>query len=120
MRDFKSVRAWQDARNLVRAVYDATARFPWSDQKGIGEQMRRAAVSVPSNLAEGAGRESDVEYARFVGIALGSLNELESQLLIASDLALADPDRPRALAAEAAQLRKMTWSLQRRLRRRAV
>ena len=79
--------AWQQALNLVKSIYSATASFPKSELYGLTSQMRRAAVSIPSNIAEGAARESTAEFIRFLYIARGSLAELETQILIAKDLA---------------------------------
>ena len=72
--------------NLVRSIYTLTAAFPLEERYGLSGQMRRAAVSVPSNIAEGAGRETPKEFIRYLYIARGSLAELETQLLIANDL----------------------------------
>jgi four helix bundle protein len=71
---------------LVRAVYALTRGFPAEETYGLVLQLRRAAVSIPSNLAEGAGRDGRKEFVRFLSIARGSLSELETQLLIAADL----------------------------------
>jgi len=78
--------AWKEAMALVRAVYEVTRCFPADETYGLASQLRRAAVSVPSNLAEGAGRDGVREFLRFLSIARGSLSELETQLLIAADL----------------------------------
>jgi len=78
--------AWKISRRLVSAVYLMTQGFPKEELFGLAAQMRRAAVSVPSNIAEGAARTGDREYAQFVSLARGSLSELETQLLIATDL----------------------------------
>jgi four helix bundle protein len=78
--------AWKQARAIVRAVYEATRSFPPEETYGLALQLRRAAVSIPSNVAEGAGRDGDREFLRFLSIARGSLSELETQLLIAADL----------------------------------
>ena len=82
--------AWKESMALVKAVYEITRDFPREEVYGLSQQMRRAAVSVPSNLAEGAARTSRKEFAQFISIAKGSLSELETQLLIAADLQYID------------------------------
>jgi four helix bundle protein len=77
---------WKEGMALVASIYQITARFPREETYGLAAQMRRAAVSVPSNIAEGAGRGGDREWLQFLRIARGSLCELETQVLIAEDL----------------------------------
>ena len=81
--DHKKLDVWKYSMDLVVHVYKITSNFPKSEVYGLTSQMRRCAVSVPSNIAEGAARNSNKEYNRFLAIALGSLSELETQLLIA-------------------------------------
>ena len=81
--------AWKEAMTLVKKVYLLTRAFPKEEVYGLTAQMRRAAISVPSNLAEGAARTGTKEFAQFLSIARGSLSELETQLLIAADLGYA-------------------------------
>ncbi|UYG06070.1 four helix bundle protein [Halomonas sp. M4R1S46] len=88
MRSYHGLHAWQQGMQLVEEVYRLTARFPSSEQFGLTSQMRRAAVSIPSNIAEGAGRGSPAEFLRFLVIARGSLNELETQCQLAQRLGL--------------------------------
>ena len=78
--------AWREAMGLVKEVYLLTKAFPKEETYGLVSQMRRAAVSIPSNLAEGAARTSSREFSQFLSIAKGSLSELETQLLISADL----------------------------------
>ena len=78
--------AWQQAMQLVKRVYEVTRIFPADEKFGLISQMRRAAVSVPSNIAEGAARQTGREFAQFLVIARGSLSELDTQLLLARDL----------------------------------
>lgn len=78
--------AWKRSRELVLNIYTLTQNFPKEEIFGLTSQMRRAAVSIPSNIAEGAARTGDKEFAQFLNIARGSLSELETQLLILSDL----------------------------------
>jgi four helix bundle protein len=82
MRPHYKLEAWKNAMDLVDDIYSVSKNFPSEEKFGLTSQMRRAAVSVPSNLAEGAARKSKKEFANFVNIAKGSLSELETQLLI--------------------------------------
>ena len=86
--------AWKRARELVLSVYRRTQAFPKEETFGLAAQMRRAAVSIPSNIAEGAARAGEREFAQFLSIARGSLSELETQLLIATDLGYIKNDDP--------------------------
>ncbi|RYG99583.1 MAG: four helix bundle protein [Alphaproteobacteria bacterium] len=85
---FQNLKVWQLAMDLVVAIYEATAEFPASERFGLTSQIRRAAVSVPSNVAEGNGRTSRKEYAYHVSVASGSLRELQSQIILAGRLGL--------------------------------
>ena len=78
--------AWQEAMRLAKMVYGLTQSFPREELYGLSSQMRRAAVSVPSNLAEGAARTGQKEFSHFLNIAKGSLSKLETQLLLSVDL----------------------------------
>ena len=86
MRDYKKIKAWELAHQLVLSVYRSTTHFPVSEQFGITSQLRRAASSVPANIAEGSGRTTDKDFLRFLDIALGSLKETEYFLLLSNDL----------------------------------
>ena len=79
---YQQLIVWQKAVDLVEAIYEGTRRFPKEELYGLTSQMRRAAVSIPSNIAEGQGRKSRGEFQHFLGIAKGSLFELETQILI--------------------------------------
>jgi four helix bundle protein len=83
---FRDLRVWQEAMKLTAEVYRGTVRFPRHELYGLSSQMRRAAVSVPSNIAEGKGHHSDKEFAHFLFHARGSLLELQTQILIAEEL----------------------------------
>ena len=85
-RSFKDLIVWQKSYALVLEIYKLTQSFPKSEQYGLSSQMRRAAVSIPSNIAEGYGRKHKAEYNHFLSIAYGSLLELETQSLLARDL----------------------------------
>lgn len=83
---YRDLEVWQKAIDLVVAIYRTTTLFPQEERYGIVSQLRRAAVSLPSNIAEGQGRKSSGEFRRFLYTALGSLMELETQLIIADRL----------------------------------
>jgi len=78
---FRDLIAWQKGMNLVRAVYQVSQRLPGDERFGLVSQMRRAAISVPANIAEGHGRSSTADFLRFLDMAIGSCSELETQLL---------------------------------------
>ena len=82
----KNLEAWKKSIELVTKVYSETKNFPQEEKYGLTNQIRRSAVSIPSNIAEGCARSSDKESVRFIDIALGSLAELETQLIIAENL----------------------------------
>ena len=86
-RKHRDLHAWQRAIELVKVIYRLTAAFPDSERFGLTAQMRRAAVSVPSNIAEGAARTTTREFLHFLGIARGSFSELDTQRVIAQELA---------------------------------
>jgi len=90
MRLHHDLRVWQDAMALVRHVYEFSSHFPSEEKFGLTAQIRRSAVSIPSNIAEGAARSSRKEFAHYLMIARGSLSELDTQLRIAHDLGFAD------------------------------
>ena len=83
---YRDLRVWQMAKSLAVSVYRATEGCPARERYGLASQMRSAAVSVPANIAEGYGRNNRREYTQFLGIANGSLKELETHLLIAEEL----------------------------------
>jgi four helix bundle protein len=85
-RKHHQLEVWQEAIALVKDVYRLTAKFPQQENYGLASQIRRAAISVPSNIAEGAGRTGDKEFLKFLSVARGSLSELETQLIIAKEL----------------------------------
>ncbi len=86
IKGYKDLIAWQKAMDLVEAVYRASRSFPAEERFGLASQIRRASVSVPSNIAEGYSRPGRNDYVRFLDIARGSANEIETQLLIAKRL----------------------------------
>ncbi len=111
MHHFKELQIWQRAMKLVKKVYDITASFPSEEKYGIVSQIRRCAVSIPSNIAEGAGRRTEKDFARFLSISLGSQFELETQLILTKDLSLISESILDSVTNELNEIQKMTRSL---------
>jgi len=86
MRNFRELKIWQLAIDLAKKIYLLTKEFPATERYGLSSQLQRAAVSIPSNIAEGASRRSEKDFARFLEIALGSAYEVETQLIIAQEV----------------------------------
>jgi four helix bundle protein len=108
---YQDLRVWQRAMDLVECVYGETRDFPKEELYGLTSQMRRAAVSIPSNIAEGKGRSTDRDRALFFCHARGSLLELETQVLIAQRLKYLTPPRTEALTKLSTELGRMLNSL---------
>ncbi|MEP2277799.1 four helix bundle protein [Maribacter sp.] len=92
MRDFKKLEIWKNGITIVKHVYSLVQKLPNEEKFGLKSQLSRAAVSVPSNIAEGCSRNSEVEFKRFLEIALGSLFEVETQLIISEELKFLDSE----------------------------
>jgi four helix bundle protein len=107
VKDFRQLKVWQRAHQLTLDIYKTTASFPRSEAYGLTPQIRRAAVSIPSNIAEGCGRSGEAELARFCHIAAGSASELEYQLLLARDLKLIKPNDYEKLTQETIEIKRM-------------
>ena len=86
MKDFRKLQVWEKSHALVLKVYKNSRTFPKEERYGLTSQLRRSAISIPSNIAEGCGRKGDAELSRFLNIALGSASELEYQCFLAQDL----------------------------------
>lgn len=85
-RNFRNYKVWQDAVEYATLVYEITGKMPWFEKKGLCDQLQRAAVSISSNIAEGAAKPSELEFAHFLDHALGSAFEVETQLLISKNI----------------------------------
>src|SRR5690606_40647112 len=90
VKSYRDLQVWREAVDLVELVYRASAAFPADERFGLTSQLRRSSVSIPSNIAEGHARPSTRDYLRFLGISLGSLAEMETQLLLAQRLGYID------------------------------
>lgn len=107
LKDYKQLVVWRKAHLLTLSVYKATANFPKDELYGLTSQIRRAASSIPANLAEGCGRDGDAELARFSVIAMGSASELEYHLLLAHDLNYVDEVTYNSLNNDLNEVRRM-------------
>jgi four helix bundle protein len=115
-RSFRELKVWQRSVELCVAVYKLTADFPHEEIYGLSSQLRRAAVSVASNLAEGYGRASKGEFRQFVGMARGSVLELQTQMAIAKALGYGREPLLETAVSLSEEIGKMTWALLRKLR----
>lgn len=107
MRDFKELKVWQKAHRFVIEVYQQSRSFPADERFGLTAHLRKSVTSVPSNIAEGCGREGERELARFLSIAAGSASESEYQLLLARDLGYLQPDMYRQLDDQVNEVKRM-------------
>ena len=115
MGNFKKLIVWQEAHALTAEIYARSARFPGIERFGLTAQLRRAAASIGANVAEGCGRDGDVELRRFVRIARGSAHELEQHLLLARDLGMLDEEEWFLLDRRVQRLSRMLSGLLRML-----
>lgn len=111
MHQFKELSVWQKAMVLATDVYAATEGFPDAEKFGLTSKIRRSAVSISSNIAEGSGRKSNKEFKQFLNIAYGSGSELESQLLIAKNLGFMKNEDYELLSGKITKIQKMIYSL---------
>jgi four helix bundle protein len=119
VRSYRDLIVWQRAYDLSLAVYRATREFPKDEVYGLRSQIRRAAISIPSNIAEGYGRRTTAEYMRALNIAYGSNCELETQLSLAADLDYIDRTAAGKLGQQTAEVERMLTALRRALARRS-
>ena len=115
MHDYRRLDVWQRSRRLVPEIYNTTSAFPADERFGLTRQLRRAAVSIPSNIAEGAGRSSPGDFGRFVRMAIGSACEVETQLDLSLDLSFLGTDEHRRLLQELGEIKAMLRGLERNL-----
>ena len=118
IRKFEQLIAWQKAMRLVTEIYRASGAFPKHELFGLTSQLRRAAVSVPSNIAEGQCRSGSREFLQFLRIAQGSLGEVETQLMIASELNYFADEQAGQLLARAAEVGRLVRGLASAIERR--
>lgn len=112
----EDLRAWQRAMTLAQDIYQTTSDFPKREIYGLTSQLRRAAVSVPSNIAEGKGRASDRELSQFLNHARGSIYEVQTQLMLAQRVGYLDKEPSTQLLAQAAEVGRLLNGLMRAIR----
>jgi len=110
VKGFRDLKVWEKAHHLTLQVYKATASFPKEEMFGLTSQIRRAAASIPANIAEGCGRSGDAELGRFLQIAMGSASELEYHLLLTRDLSLLAEKDYGQLTLEVTEIKRMLAS----------
>ena len=115
MHNFKDLRVWQKVIDLTAEIYSLLSTFPSEEKFGLVSQMKRAAVSIPSNIAEGAGRNSNKEFKYFLSISLGSLFEIETQLIIANRLELVNIKTTEQLNNTISDLQRMIFASEKTL-----
>ena len=115
VKHYKDLKIWQKGMQVSKAVYQLTSRFPADERFGLTAQMRRAAVSVPSNIAEGQARHGTREFLQFLSHAGGSLAELETQLLLSVDLGYCQVADVSSVAVEIGEMQRMLAAIRRKL-----
>jgi four helix bundle protein len=116
MKDFRSLEVWKQSHQLVLNICRHTESLPKSELFGLTSQIRRAATSIPTNIAEGCGRDGEAELGRFLNIAKGSTSEVEYLLQLAHDLNYITPEAHKKLSTQTIEVRKMLNGLQKSLR----
>lgn len=107
MHNFKELKVWQEAMVLAKEVYTVTKKFPAEEKYGLTSQVNRSSISIPSNIAEGAGRATDKEFNHFLNVALGSAFELETQLLLSNEFNYITKEQTQLLTERVCKVQKM-------------
>ena len=116
MKDFRNLKVWEKAHNLTLDIYLETKDFPKSELYALTSQIRRAAVSIPTNISEGCGRSNGKDFARFLQIAMGSSSELEYLVFLSKELELIEKTTFTKLNLKIIEIKKMLTSLMKKLR----
>ena len=111
MRDFRKYKVWEQSHKLTLEIYLVTKNFPSEEKFGLISQMRRASAWIPTNIAEGCGKSSEKDFARYLGIAFGSASELEYQILLSRDLNFLSLEKHDILYDEIVSIKKQLYSL---------
>lgn len=120
MNSYERLEAWQEAHQLVLLIYRSTQSFPTEERYGLSSQLRRAAFSIPANIAEGAAKKWAREFRRYLDIAVGSMAELTYALRLVHDLKLISEEEWRELETQRDQVGRLTWGLYASIRRAAA
>ena len=115
-RNFRDYPVWNEAVNYATYVYEVTGQMPWFEKKGLCDQLQRAAVSISSNIAEGAAKPSNAEFAHYLDTALGSAYEVETQLLIANKVGYVEDETYHSLLTDIIEIERQLAGLIRTLR----
>ncbi len=113
---FKNLEVWKLSRILVKTIYQITAKFPKEELFSLTSQIRRSAISIPSNIAEGHSRHSTKDYINFISISIGSSNELETQIILSQDLGFIAEEEATVILKEIDRLQKMLHKLRNSLK----
>jgi four helix bundle protein len=116
VKDFRQLKVWEKSHQFALAVYKATREFPTEELYGLTSQIRRASMSIPTNTAEGCGRNTDADFARFLQMAMGSGSETEYQLILARDLEFLSKSLYEQLHHDVEEIKRMLASLLKTLR----
>ena len=120
LKNYKELNVWQKSYELCLKLYGITAKFPIEERYGLTSQIRRSAVSIPSNIAEGYGRKTTVDYIRMLYIAYGSVCELETQILLAGDLGLIEKSELSTIKKDIEEIERMLKALIKSLENRRL
>jgi len=119
MHYFQNLRVWQEAMKVASEIYELTRRFPSEERFGLTQQLRRSSVSIPSNIAEGAGRNTTGEFNHFLGIANGSSCEAQTQLILAERLGYITELESQRTVQQIEKVKNMNFKLQRSIQHKA-
>ena len=120
LKSYRDLIAWQKSMDLVQTVYESAKAFPKGERYGLASQLKRAVVSVPSNIAEGQGRKSTLEFLRHLSIAYGSLMEVETQILIAARLGYLNSEEADRITEQTAEVGRVLNGLSNALNNKQV
>jgi len=116
MKDFRQLKVWEKSHQLALAVYTVTTKFPKEELYGLTSQIRRSSMSIPTNIAEGCGKFTDADFARYLQIAMGSASETEYQLLLSHDLGFLTTAQYDQLNTDVTEIKRMLASLLKTIR----